>query len=447
MINANVEVQEFLKTLTNMQNLHSLTTNTDNKKAPVHRWFPFLAGFSHQLVQEVVHYFKLPESDKLLFDPFMGSGTTGVVGREFGVNVVGNEVNPLLYKICQIKLNPWKAENSASLRSSMERILKISSESWSTVNTDEEQSLLKKCYPIDNLKKLVGLRNLIETEDFLTELDKLYLFLALNKCLVHCAQVGINVPYVSWSSKKEPQEALSSFRIASEVISEDLTTMSGMKSRRTLAEVFPDDSRAKHSKLDKENVDMVFTSPPYLNNFDYGESLRVFLYFWRIANNWDEINERIRKVAVTSSTTHYSTTMLRSESYEKILGAEFIKKSPRISEDLITKAENMKHEMEIRKNPRKSFDLLTLLYFKDMFQVLKEIHRLTKKGGLCFFVLGDSAPYGVYVPTDNCLGEIGLNLGFSSFALQPLRKRGVKWQTLKNRHNQILREGLLILRR
>ncbi len=67
MMNTNLEVQEFVKCLMNNEGLRNLTTSTDNKKAPVHRWFPFLAGFSHTLVEEVIRFFKLSEKGKTIF--------------------------------------------------------------------------------------------------------------------------------------------------------------------------------------------------------------------------------------------------------------------------------------------------------------------------------------------------------------------------------------------
>ncbi len=75
------------------------------------------------------------------------------------------------------------------------------------------------------------------------------------------------------------------------------------------------------------------------------------------------------------------------------------------------------------------------------------MHRVQKNNTLAFIVIGDSAPYGVHIPTDTLLGEMAVELGFSSYTLKPLRVRGVKWKTLKYRHNKKLRESLLILRK
>jgi len=445
-----LEIQEFLRYLKNNGNLQRLTTNSDNKKAPVHRWFPFLAGFSHLFVKETFRYFNMDEKD-LVFDPFMGSGTTALVGKEIGVSVVGNEINPFLYKICKAKIASHKLSDSTVLmKTGKKMLLKIASEKWKNADISNEHPLLKKCYPVNNLKKLVTLRNLI-IDGNIMEKHKQYFSIILTRCLLHSAQVGINVPYVSWSSQKKPQEVFTLFEENLRMICEDLKSISRVTKNYVKTKVFLHDSRLRNKEIKTKSVSMIFTSPPYLNNFDYGESLKVFLYFWKIANNWREITEKIRKVGVTSATTYYRECELLSKPYEEILGEDLLNKIPNVSQEIIQKAYLVKKRIiqkeKITKRRKKSFDLLTLLYFKDMFFVLQEMYRVLKKGSLCFIIIGDSAPYGVHIPSDTILGEMGVEMGFSSYTLQPLRERGIKWKTLTYRHNKRLRESLLILRR
>ena len=124
---------------------------------------------------------------------------------------------------------------------------------------------------------------------------------------------------------------------------------------------------------------------------------------------------------------------------------------PNTSQEILLKTSLIKKKIiqkeKLTRSKKKSFDLLALSYFKDMFFVLREMYRVLKKGALCFIIIGDSAPYGVYVPSDTILGQMGIEMGFSSYTLQPLRERGIKWKTLTYRHNKRLRESLLILRR
>ena len=444
-----LDIQNFLEHLRSNGNLQRLTTNLDNRKAPVHRWFPFLVGFSHLLVKETLRYFNLNEKD-LVFDPFMGSGTTALVGKEIGVNVVGNEINPFLYKICKTKIASHKLNDSIELMNTGKKMLKNALEEWKNVDLSDEHPLLKKCYPISNLKKLVTLRNLI-TEGNIEKKHKLYFSIILTRCLLYSAQVGINIPYLSWSSRKKPQEVFMLFKENLKMVCEDLKAISKVINRNVKTKVFLHDSRCKNNEIRAKSVSMIFTSPPYLNNFDYGESLKVFLYFWKIANNWGDITEKIRKVSVASATTYYRECELSSKSYEEILGKEFLNEIPNTSHEILLRASLIKKRIiqkeRLTRSKKKSFDLLTLSYFRDMFLVLREMYRVLKKGALCFIVIGDSAPYGIYVPSDTILGQMGIEMGFSSYTLQPLRERGIKWKTLTYRHNRRLRESLLILRR
>ena len=48
-----------------------------------------------------VHSFK----DELVFDPYMGSGTTGVACRELGRNFIGCEIDDKYFEIAESRIN------------------------------------------------------------------------------------------------------------------------------------------------------------------------------------------------------------------------------------------------------------------------------------------------------------------------------------------------------
>jgi len=78
-----------------------------------------------------------------------------------------------------------------------------------------------------------------------------------------------------------------------------------------------------------------------------------------------------------------------------------------------------------------------------MARVLKSYH-------YAIMILGDSAPYGVYIPIHEYLGKIAVNVGFSEYRTVKLRKRGHKWkyiQETSRRHRVELGEYMLILRK
>ena len=82
-------------------------------------------------------------------------------------------------------------------------------------------------------------------------------------------------------------------------------------------------------------------------------------------------------------------------------------------------------------------------YFNDMHKIIKKAYRVLKPNTRALFVLGDSAPYGVFIPTDELIGKIACQIGFSSYSIDVLRKRGEKWKANPQRHGVKLRESIV----
>ena len=80
-------------------------------------------------------------------------------------------------------------------------------------------------------------------------------------------------------------------------------------------------------------------------------------------------------------------------------------------------------------------------YFSDMAKVFINLRRMCKTESKICFVVGDSAPYSVYVPVDKWIGQIAIAYGFKSFKFEKIRDRNVKWKNRK--HRVPLHEGNL----
>ena len=72
---------------------------------------------------------------------------------------------------------------------------------------------------------------------------------------------------------------------------------------------------------------------------------------------------------------------------------------------------------------KKTYHTMVAAYFQDMAEVWASLRRACKDGADVCFVVGDSAPYGVYVPVDRWLGELALAAGFRSFTFEKTRDR------------------------
>jgi hypothetical protein len=107
-----------------------------------------------------------------------------------------------------------------------------------------------------------------------------------------------------------------------------------------------------------------------------------------------------------------------------------------------------KLKAERRARPRgKEYERVVPDYFVGMAQVLVNLADALRPEAPCVWLIGDSAPYGVYIDTPELIGELAEQLGFRVEADILLRHRGQRWATAANRHRVQLSERLLLFRR
>jgi hypothetical protein len=203
--------------------------------------------------------------------------------------------------------------------------------------------------------------------------------------------------------------------------------------------LFYGDSRDTTTQIDDNSADHIFTSPPYLNNFDYADRTRLEMYFTGEAKNWGEISDMIRTKLMTSATTQIN----RQDSKYEFL-SDFQAECPE-QYRFLRKATLDLAEVRLTKGGKKSYDLMVIGYFNDMYKILKDNFRVLKPDSKALYILGDSAPYGVHIPTDELIGQIGVAIGFKRYSIQLLRERGGKWENNPQRHNIPLRESIVLL--
>ncbi|MBN1592446.1 MAG: excisionase family DNA-binding protein [Candidatus Coatesbacteria bacterium] len=85
---------------------YSDTAFPNNRFEPLHRWVPWIAGFSASFVEDALRDSPLAEaSRRVILDPFAGVGTTLLEGLKRGYDVIGFEINPYAALVCNAKLS------------------------------------------------------------------------------------------------------------------------------------------------------------------------------------------------------------------------------------------------------------------------------------------------------------------------------------------------------
>ena len=407
----------------------------DNMNCAVHNWYKFTAGFSYKFIDLVVD--GMEKKPECIYEPFAGCGTTLVAAQKKRIHSTGNESQQLMCDIINAKLN-WDIDSKlccAYIDLILERTVAQSNKDLS----GEYNDLLCGLYDAETLRDLDLIRDSIR---LLGDTKyELFLNLALSQTLHKAALHPIAVPYIARSKTLvNSGDAIGKFKSIALRMLLDLETM---PHRERMADVFKADSRYMNYNIESNSCDLCITSPPYLNNLDYGEVSKVHTHFFELTNNWHDITEKVRRQLVTGATTHYRDAEFILDEFKK---TEFAISNKALMEALEVKFYEIRKNAKERKG-KKSFHILMMHYFEDMYRVLIEMFRVLQKGSKAYLILGDSAPYGIYVPTTQYLGEIAQAIGFGDYEIFKIRERGNKWKSLSNRHNVDLSENLLVLNR
>jgi DNA modification methylase len=420
-------------------------TFKDSLRAPIHRWFTYPAGFSYKAVEHSIERYDI-QAGRTVYDPFMGSGTTNLVAKTLGINSIGTEAHPFVYRIARAKLN-WEVEVD-QIQNFITIVEKNLSKKSKTLQkkklSNEFPELILKCYEDQTIYDLWALRDLA-FENLGENETKEFFFVVITAMLRSVSVAATGWPYIAPNKKKTTsvdKDVLSEFILLSNQMVKDIQAIKIWSRDRYKSSnhlLLHGDSRDTQNHISDASIDHVFSSPPYLNNFDYADRTRLELYFWGEAKSWGDISEKIRTQLMTSATTQINRSDTRYEILE-----ELKRDCPSVAEFV---GENVSKLEKIRKTKggKKSYDLMVAGYFNDIYQIVRDTSRVLKPNTKALFVLGDSAPYGVYIPTDKLIGEIGLGVGFHSYEIEVLRTRGDKWKENPQRHTVPLREGIVIL--
>jgi len=414
-------------------------TFKDNTDAPIHRWFRYQAGFSFELVSSFLDLFDITEGDEVL-DPFAGVGTTVVETKKKGATAHGVEVHPFISWVAEQKTN-WDVdiskirEEKKEIQSLVSRVLK-ERDYKDYIANDEQPEFLYKIFDNDKLGQLYIIDEALE--EFESEYSELYR-MALVASLRDVCKSNTVFPYVQPSATKDstpdPQETFSD-KLG--MVIDDLNTT--LRETASFGDSIIHNIDARNiDTIEDESIDAVITSPPYLNNVDYADVTRLELYFLGYASTWGEVTDVVRTDLVNSS-----TVVLKGVSSD-------VESKPELPDEIREEVSRIQGEiLDIRDEKDysgKRYDVMVAAYFNDMYDVMSSVYDKMKSGTYFVMVLGDSAPYGVHVPTDIYLGKVADHIGFDFKNVYEIRERGDTWKSIKGsrRHEVDLRESIVLL--
>jgi hypothetical protein len=388
-------------------------------RVPVHRWFRYSAGFAAEWVERVIAGTKETGPITVL-DPFAGAGTTLLAAEKVGVVSYGVEAHPFVARVAKAKLM-YRTDTEAYLQRAKavrQRAGQIQGE------VEGYPTLIRKCFRDEALAQLDQLRRAwAESDDNSPASELVWLTLVAILRVVSHAGTAPWQYVLPRKTKKAPQDPLAAFDLLTRTIAMDMRAVGGTAGPP--ASLFVSDARTCEG-VPENGVDLVVTSPPYANNYDYADATRLEMCFLGEIRGWGDLHQAVRRHLIRSCSQHVPE---RAVVLDQVLSAPELEPIRGGLTDVCRRLATVREE----KGGRKTYHLMVGCYFYDLALVWKALRRVCRRPSRVCFVIGDSAPYGVYVPVCEWLGQLAQSAGFASFEFEKTRDRNVKWKNRKHR--------------
>lgn len=345
------------------------TTNLSTDYA-THGFHPYPAKFIPQIPQRAMRMFS-EEGDRVL-DPFCGCGTTLVEAKLMGRDAIGTDINPIATHISRTKSTPIAEETLSDvdiLIESIERdvaaLYMESLDDRSVIEYELPEFHNRDHWFQDHVQQelaviLAHLRN-IENRDL-----RRFLTTCLSAIVVNVSNQESDTRYAAVEKDIDPRDTVELFE---KKVQENLVGLRKLNQGAQASSIDVYDADARElTMLQDDSVDLVVTSPPYANTYDY------YLYH-KMRMFWLGMDYR--------------------EAQEDEIGSRY-------------KYSSQEEDPET--------------FFENLRLSLAEMERVLVDSGRAVFIIGDSIIRGEFFEMDDKIREIceGLNLRVSAQITQDL---------------------------
>jgi len=394
-----------------------------NEKRPVHRWWPYVQGFSSEFVAETCRRYGAGRGS-VVFDPFCGSGTVPITARMIGAKGIGVDMMPIAAFVAGAKaewnVDPeglWEAALEATANRSAPTLAKpFLTETDRQFNPEILRSLLRlkenvwgrSDGPTKKLLKLGYASVLIDSSN-----------LKRAPCLGYTTKLGL--------SAELPYE------LFLEAIRRTKMDLESLQLRKRDWGPRPEIRLGSSAIIRpaEASVDLAITSPPYVNGMDYVMNYKIDLAWMGFIDSYESLAAlRASMVACDNipkgtAADHRPSSGVRADRW-----LESITRT--IEKNIRTKGSYRRDDM----------GAIVTKYFDDLLPVIHNVYLSLKPGGRFVVVNGDSLIAGTYVPGDMIFARLAARAGFliEGFDLARTRRSG-------QRRGFVLRESVTTLRK
>lgn len=347
-------------------------SSDNNARSVVNPIHPFAARMAPELALRHLSTKNTKNRSLTVLDPMVGSGTVVRLAKELGHRAIGFDTDPLAVMISET----WCTSiDPDELRAKAATILEATSD-WNSIparvaypkGADEEtKKFVRFWFDLRARKQLAAL--LDEISKVRNRPVRLHLLTAISRTII-VKENGVSLakdvshsrPHKAYDSGPiDPRSAFAKTvaRLCRQLEQRPSTT------RQKAAKVKHGDARCL--PLKRNSVDIVITSPPYLNAIDYLRGHKLALvWFGHLLSDLREI----RATNIGAEKRAIESTASAKRTVRRLIGRQ--------------KLDTKKRSMFTR-------------YVDDVDSCIREVSRVLRPSGKCVVVVGDSNVGGVYV--------------------------------------------------
>ena len=264
------------------------TAFTENRNQALHRWVPWIAGFSGSFVEGVLNEFGGKRRRLRVLDPFAGVGTTLIEALRRGHEAVGFEINPYAALACRAKARAGDYDLD-QFQTAIGRFDDFADEKlW----LDQAPALVsppgfKSRVPFFSPsieKQVLACLDFVyhDTADWVKELFQIAFGAVMVSFSNYSYEPSLGTRAGAGKPNVEHADVVAVIKRKLNDMAEDIASFQQeLSQHRDLpAAVVHPLSYLEHSdRIEPRSIDVLITSPPYLNNYHYIRNTRPHL-FW-----------------------------------------------------------------------------------------------------------------------------------------------------------------------
>jgi len=370
----------------------------DNRSKAIHRWYPFIEGYSADLVEAALIDFG--GKDVHVLDPFGGSGTTALTASALGFDCSFCEVNPYLAWVADVKVNVARAAAESPDLGLLGKLADVLDAGGKFRAPPGNHPLLdvdahRHFFPRGVASRILGLLAWIDA-NLTAPLDDLAR-LAVTTSLIPASNMVRRTDLRKRHTGDAPPAHLESTVAAQLRMIQTDVVEAAPKLGGCAVRVAAD---ARTLTPQPHPFTTIVTSPPYLNGTNYCRNTKLELFALGLLEEAELAELRVR--SITAGINNVSKR----------------RAAPTLTDDVEQVAQQLDSVAYDRRIPA-----LVRLYFSDMQVVFERVRSASALGAVWLLDIGDSRFAGVSVPTPELLVSVASSVGWRLDTSRTLRER------------------------